>query len=132
MARHRHGGDGGGPCDHEPVAAGHLHQTVGLSHNVTQAHDLFLDTALTIGVPGLLGLLVLLAGIIMLAIRGFTQDYLTRLISVGILASTVVYLVFGLTDQISFTIPTSFIIWPWACALAILVFRTEQPRSSSG
>ena len=68
----------------------------------------------------------------MLAIRGMRQDYLTRLISVGILASTVVYFVFGLTDQISFTIPTSFIIWLWAYALAILVSRTGQPRFSSG
>jgi hypothetical protein len=73
-----------------------------------------------------------LVGIIVLAIRGITQDYVTRLISVGILASTVIYLVFGLTDQISFTIPTSFIIWLWACALTILVSRTEQPRFSSG
>ncbi len=62
----------------------------------------------------------------MLAIRGIRQDYLTRLISVGILASTVVYLVFGLSDQISFTIPTSFTIWLWACALVILLSRTEQ------
>ncbi len=57
------------------------YQTVGLSYNVTQAHNLFLDTALTIGVTGLLGLLILLAGIIMLAIRGMRHDYLTRLIS---------------------------------------------------
>ena len=42
------------------------YQTVGLSYNVTQAHDVFLDTALTIGVPGLLGLLILLVGVIML------------------------------------------------------------------
>ena len=101
------------------------YQTVGLSYNVTQAHNLFLDTALTIGVPGLLGLLIFLAGIIMIAVRGMRQDYLTRVISLGVVASTVVYLIFGITDQISFTIPTSFIIWLWACALAMLVSRTE-------
>jgi len=84
-----------------------------------------LDTALTIGVPGLLGLLIFLVGIVMIAVRGMKQDYLTRVISLGVVASTVVYLIFGITDQISFTIPTSFIIWLWACALAMLVSRTE-------
>jgi O-antigen ligase len=95
------------------------YQTVGLSYHVSQAHNLLLDTALAVGVPGLVGFLLLLAGALLLAVRGAQQDGLTRLVSLGILASAIVYLVFGITDSISFSLPTSFIIWIWICGLAI-------------
>jgi O-antigen ligase len=96
------------------------YQTVGLSYPVSQAHNLLLDTALAVGVPGLMGFLLLLAGALLLAVCGAQQDSLTRLVSLGILASAIVYLVFGITDSISFSLPTSFIVWLWICGLVIL------------
>jgi O-antigen ligase len=90
------------------------YQTVGLSYPVSQAHNLLLDTALAIGIPGALGLVLLMA------LRGVRQAHLTRVVSLGVLASMVVSLTFGITDSISFSIPTSFIIWLWICALTVL------------
>ena len=99
------------------------YQTVGLSFPVSQAHNAFLDTALAVGLPGAAGLALLLAGCLLLAARGVRRDGLSGALSLGILASIVVYLVFGITDSISLSVPTSFIIWLWVCALAIIVKR---------
>lgn len=102
------------------------YQTVGLSYPVTQAHNLFLDVALAIGLPGTLGLAMLLLGSALLAIAGLRFSHTSRVMSLGILASIVAFLVFGITDQISLSIPTSFVVWLWACALAIIHERTRQ------
>ena len=102
------------------------YQTVGLSFPVSQAHNLFLDTALTVGLPGAVGLMLLLVGCVVLAIQGLTRSGLGGTISSGILASLIVYLVFGVTDSINLSIPTSFIIWLWVCALVIVVARIEH------
>jgi O-antigen ligase len=103
----------------ELIPVRYPYQTVDLSFPVAQAHNLFLDVAPSIGVPGLLGLLLLLCGLVLLAIRGMKQDYLTRILSLGILASIAAFIIFGLTDSMSPSRPTSFILWLWPCALAI-------------
>jgi O-antigen ligase len=96
------------------------YQTVGLSFPVSQAHNLFLDIALAIGVPGAVGFAVVIVGLVVLAARGIRETGLLRVVSFGILASIVVYLIFGVTDSISLTIPTSFVVWLWACALGLV------------
>ena len=112
------------------MPARYPYQTVGLSYPVSQAHNLFLDVALAIGLPGALGLLMLLLGLVLLAIAGLRLTHASRLISAGILASLAAFLVFGITDQISFSIPTSFIIWLWACSLAIIHERAQKENTS--
>lgn len=102
------------------------YQTVGLSFPVSQAHNVFLDTALAVGLPGAIGLLLLLVGCVILAIQGLKQSDLIGAVSMGMLASIIVYLIFGVTDSISLSIPTSFIIWLWVCALAIILERVEM------
>ncbi|MFH0916626.1 MAG: O-antigen ligase family protein [bacterium] len=102
------------------------YQTVGLSFPVSQAHNLFLDTALAIGLPGMIGLLLLLVGCVILAVQGLKQSDLIGAVSIGMLASIIVYLIFGVADSISLSIPTSFIIWLWVCALAIILQRVEM------
>jgi O-antigen ligase len=104
------------------------YQTVGLSYPVTQAHNLFLDVALAIGLPGTLGLAMLLLGSVLLAIGGLRLTGASRVLSLGILASIAAFLVFGITDQISLSIPTSFILWLWACGLAIIHERARPER----
>ena len=106
------------------------YQTVGLSYPVSQAHNLLLDTALSIGVPGAIGFLVILIGVLGLSIHGSNQQGLGRVVCLAILASVSVYLVFGITDSISLTIPTSFIVWLWVCALALLC--TSRDRDVAG
>jgi exopolysaccharide production protein ExoQ len=107
------------------------YQTVGLSYPVSQAHNLFLDVALAIGLPGILGLLMLLFGSIILAIDGMKRDVVTQATSIGIFASIVAFLIFGITDSISLSTPTSFIIWVWACALALLQRQPRAPETAA-
>ena len=100
---------------------------VSLSFSVVQAHNLFLDVALSIGLPGLLGLLFLLAGLAKLASDGIKKADSTRIVSLGILASVVAFVVFGIGDSMSFSRPTSFVLWIWASAVAL-----NQARPKSG
>jgi O-antigen ligase len=102
------------------------YQTVGLTYPVSQAHNLFLDTALAVGIVGALGLALLLVGSLLLVIGGNGGHHLNRVVSLGILASMVAYLTFGTTDSIGLSIPTSFIVWLWICALALLSSPTAQ------
>jgi O-antigen ligase len=96
------------------------YQTVGLSYPVSQAHDLFLDTALAIGIPGAIGFAIVILGLFVLGARGSKQPDLRPAVSLGIVSSVIVYLVFGITDSINFATPTSFIVWLWTCALAVI------------
>lgn len=96
------------------------YQTVGLSYPVSQAHNLFLDIALAIGVPGALGFVVVIAGLLLMGVWGSRGHGPARAVSLGVVASIIVYLVFGITDSISLAVPTSFMVWCWACALAIV------------
>jgi O-antigen ligase len=104
------------------------YQTVGLAYPVSQAHNLLLDIALAIGVPGAVGFAVLVVGLLIISIRGTRRDTPSRVVCLGILASIVVYLVFGITDSISLSIPTSFVVWLWACALGVL--SLSEPRKT--
>jgi O-antigen ligase len=110
------------------------YRSVGLSYPVSQAHNLILDTALSIGVVGALGLVLLLLGAFLLVISaaGDHRDHhLNRIVSLGILASMVAYIVFGTTDSIGLSMPTSFIMWLWVCALAILSSPAPLPESGA-
>lgn len=107
------------------------YQTVGLSYPVSQAHNLLLDVALSMGIMGAIGLGMLLLGSALLAIDGSRTRSASGLVSLGILASIVTFLIFGITDSISFTIPTSFIVWLWASALVVLGLK-RQNESGDG
>jgi O-antigen ligase len=96
------------------------YQTVGLTFSVSQAHNLLLDTALAIGVPGAIGFTMLIVGLLVMAVRESRRDGLTRVVSLGVVSSLIVYLVFGTTDSIGLTIPTSFIVWLWVCSMTLL------------
>ncbi len=98
------------------------YESVGLSYSVSQAHNLFLDVALTLGLPGLAGLVLLLAGMAIL-IRHLAQSSAgssVRPLAYGFLAAIVVFLVFGVTDSLSFSTPAGLLLWLWAASLAVL------------
>ena len=102
------------------VPARYPYHVVGLAFPVSQAHNLFLDVTLAIGFPGLIGLVLLLVGCFILASKWLGDRGTSTPIELGILASLVVYLVFGITDSISLSVPTSFIIWLWSASLVVL------------
>ncbi len=112
------------------IPARYPYHVVGLSYQVSQAHNLFLDVTLSIGFPGLVGLVLLLAGSIILAVKWIRTEGRSAPIALGILASFVVYLVFGITDSISLSVPTSFILWLWPAALVLL--HAQQGWETSG
>ncbi|MBU2601996.1 MAG: O-antigen ligase family protein [Actinobacteria bacterium] len=91
------------------------YETVGLSYTVSQAHNILLDTALTLGVPAALGFALLSAGLLV----GVTSDLgrerrRYRGIAVGAGAAFVGCLIFGLTDALSLSTPSSLLLWVWA------------------
>lgn len=104
------------------------YQTVGLSYAVSQAHNLFLDVALAMGIVGALGLGLLLLGSAGLAIAGSSSRSVSGVVSLGIIASITAFLVFGTTDSISFSIPTSFVVWLWASTLVIFHLQRKSER----
>ena len=102
------------------IPARYPYHVVGLSFPVSQAHNLFLDVALAIGFPGLVGFALVLAGSAILALKWIRDDSSTAPIALGILCSLAVYLVFGITDSISLSVPTSFIVWLWSVSSVVL------------
>ena len=96
------------------------YESVGLSFTVSHAHNAFLDTALTIGIPGLLGLLALLAGMVQLALALREYGNMTRACALGLLSSTIVFAIFGLTDSLSLSTASSIVLWMWCIGLALL------------
>jgi O-antigen ligase len=105
------------------------YSTVALAFPVSQAHNVFLDVALSIGLAGLVGFLLLLSGLVLMSIRGLKRDYPTRVLSLCSLASITAFTVYGLTDSMSFSRPTSFILWLWPCVLAISEARATAKEA---
>lgn len=97
------------------------YETVGLSFTVTHAHDTYLDTALTLGIVGLVGLLLLLTGIVWMALAIPQRLSAARIYAHGMLASAVVFMVFGITDSLSLSTPSSLVLWTWAITLSLVV-----------
>ena len=102
------------------IPARYPYHVVGLSFPVSQAHNLWLDVTLAIGIPGVIGFALLLAGSVILAVRAIGRGGPTSVLALGLMASLGVYLVFGLTDSISLSVPTSFVVWLWSASLVIL------------
>jgi O-antigen ligase len=95
------------------------YESVGLSYSVSQAHNILLDTALALGLPGLAGLLLLLAGMAALAWGHLRSNQAGGVLAGGVLAACLVYLVFGFTDALSFSSPFGLVLWLLAFALAL-------------
>lgn len=116
----------------EVIPVRYPYESVGLSYTVSQAHNVFLDTALTLGLPGLLGLVLLLAGIVWLGSGGAREGRTGRPDSAlipalhhGLLSAAIVFVVFGLTDALSFSTPSSLVLWFCAASLATLQGHRE-------
>ena len=105
----------------EVIPARYPYQTVGLSYSVSQAHNVFLDTALSIGLPGLAGLLLLLLGMVALAAKNIATVGRSTYVLAALTSSVIVFVIFGITDSFSLSTPSSFLLWLWVGSAAILV-----------
>jgi O-antigen ligase len=102
------------------IPARYPYHVVGMEFTVSQAHNLFLDVTLAIGFPGLVGFVMFLAGSLILAAKWARGRGAGAPVAMAILSAFAVYLVFGITDSISLSVPTSFIIWLWSISLVVL------------
>jgi hypothetical protein len=102
------------------IPARYPYHVVGLSFPVSQAHNVFLDITLAIGFPGLVGFVLVLVGSVILAVDWIGGASSAGPVALGLVGSLVVYLVFGTTDSISLSVPTSFIVWLWSISLVLL------------
>lgn len=97
------------------------YETVGLSYTVSQAHNMLLDTALTLGLPAASGFALLSAGLLAMAaagLEGRTRGHQGMVVGAG--AAFVACLVFGLTDALSLSTPSSLLFWLWAAVVLVL------------
>jgi O-antigen ligase len=104
----------------EVIPTRYPYQTVGLSYSVSQAHNVFLDTALGIGLPGLAGLLLLLGGMVLLAARDIATIRSSTYVLTGLTASAIVFVIFGITDSLSLSTPSSLLLWLWVGSAALV------------
>ena len=98
---------------------------VGLGYTVTQAHNIVLDTALTMGVLGAIGVVCALAGGIWWGVRCARTGPLQGMpatLARAFTAPLVTFTVFGTTDALSFSSPSSLLFW---ASLAGLMYVTR-------
>lgn len=98
------------------------------------AHDLFLQIALDLGIPGLFAFLWLLLGLGRAAFKAYPecQDPDLRALLLGVVGGGVSYAASGLLDTI-WTAKPSVLIWlllGLAASLSIAAERPEKPRAS--
>ena len=124
IADHPYSGIGLGVFN-EVIPTRYPYQTVGLSYSVSQAHNVFLDTALGIGLPGLAGLLVMLSGMVILAWKGIATIGRSTPVLAALTACAIVFVTFGLTDSFSLSTPSSFILWLWVGSVVLLLRDTS-------
>lgn len=128
IADHPFAGIGPGALNHVlPVR--YPYGMVGLGYTVTQAHNIVLDTALTMGVVGAVGVVSALTGGIWWGIRCARTAPLRGVratLARAFTAPLVTFTVFGITDALSFSSPSSLVFWVF---LAGLMFVTHGGRA---
>lgn len=128
IADHPFAGIGLGTLN-DVLPARYPYGSVGLDYSVSQAHNIVLDTALTMGVPAALGLVSLVAGLLIVGFHSRSERTHTSKLVLGLVAVIIVFVVFGMTDALSLSSPTSLVLWMTTCG----VFATGyiQRRVSS-
>lgn len=99
----------------------------GPNTDLAHAHNFFLQTALDLGVPGLVGMLALYLGAAahQIAILRTSASREERLWATGFLAALLAQSVYSLTDAVALGSKPGFLLW---YLLALMVTRRQPPR----
>lgn len=99
----------------------------GPATDLAHAHNFFLQTALDLGVPGLVGMLALYLAAVTHQIRRFrsSRSREERLWAVGFVAALAAQSVYSLTDAIALGSKPGFLLW---FLLALMVTRRHLPQ----
>lgn len=113
-----------------PIIQAYFYPGVLLGPNEVHAHNLFLQTAVDLGLPGLLALLWLLVAFYKTVFQAYrlSGDREVRLLLVGLAAGVLAFIVGGIPDAITLGAkPVAAIAAMWGTAAAILSLeRAEQ------
>lgn len=112
-----------------PHVQAHFYPGFLLGPNEVNAHNLFLQTALDLGIPGLLAFLWLLAAFYLTVSQAYrlTSNRNLQLLLVGLAAGTLAYLGNGLPDTITLGAKPAAAVWAmWGVAAACLAVARGQ------
>lgn len=104
-------------------------------HEIPHAHNLFLQVAVDLGIPGLIAWLGILANVILACFTLIrSREPLLRAAGAGLLASNVALCVHGLTDAVTWgMVRTAPLVWAlWGLALGASLLCNQMQRQSSG
>ena len=93
------------------------------AYDIAHAHNQFLQTALDLGIPGLIAYVAIWIGMgyILFQVIRRTRDQFIKLTATGIAAGLVGYFVYGLTDTVALGAKPGFLFW-WLLALGMGVY----------
>ncbi|MEW5988449.1 MAG: O-antigen ligase family protein [Chloroflexota bacterium] len=103
--------------------------TIGLGYDVAHAHNVFLQVALDVGLPGLVGYVAILVTAGVIGWQVARRDVEWRPLALGLLAGLVALHTFGLTDALAPGSKTGLVFWAalgLLTALAELSMNNEQ------
>lgn len=92
------------------------------------AHNLYLQIALDIGVPGLIVYLLLMVGLMwmLVVVLRATPSVETRLLAIGAVGSLAAYLAHGLLDAVTWGTKLAFMPWMVFALITLLYKQTRQ------
>lgn len=96
-------------------------------YDISHAHNLFLQTALDIGLPGLIAYLAFILLAMFMAWQAAKRDERLRPFAVGFLSVLVAFHVFGLTDALALGSKTTLIFWIMLAIVSAMHRQTRKP-----
>lgn len=96
-------------------------------YDIAHAHNIFVQTALDLGVPGLIAFLAVLGTTAVLGWQVARKDTQLRPFAVGLLASLAALHLFGMTDAVALGAKPGLLLWI-AFGLLTAAFRITHPH----
>jgi putative inorganic carbon (HCO3(-)) transporter len=91
------------------------------AYDFAHAHNVFLQVALDVGIPGLIAYVALLLVSGIIAWQLIKRDRSLQDVSAGLLASLVAFHIFGLTDALAIGSRSSVLLWGIFGLLAAMI-----------
>ncbi|MFN2296519.1 MAG: O-antigen ligase family protein, partial [Candidatus Promineifilaceae bacterium] len=91
------------------------------NYDIAHAHNVFLQVALDVGIPGLIAYLAMLLVSAGAAWQLIKRDQALRVVSAGLLASLAAFHTFGLTDTLALGSKSSVLLWAIFGLLAVMI-----------